>query len=288
MKKLFYAFSLAIGLVVAGSLNSVAQSGKPLFPEMPGLVSYTYRHSFAKDVSATLDTIQRLGFRDMEFSNLFGQTPEKLRQLLDQHNIKCSSYGVSYDNLMRAPLEIARQAKVLGASYVRIAGVPHEKGNFTLDDANRTIQDFNKIGKTLKEQGLTFVYHNHGFEFRPYKNGTFFDYIVQNTDPATVSYELDILWAVHPGDDPVRLLNKYGNRFKLMHLKDLKKGVQGDYSGGTPVENDVALGTGQINLPAVLKAAKKAGVKHYYIEDESPNIQTQVPQSIAYLKSLKQ
>jgi len=61
----------------------------------------------------------------------------------------------------------------------------------------------------------------------------------------------------------------------------------GNLSGNTPVENDVALGTGQIDLPAVLKAAKKAGIKHYYIEDESPSIATQVPQSIAYLKGLK-
>ncbi|MNL71031.1 hypothetical protein D3C87_1961170 [compost metagenome] len=72
-----------------------------------------------------------------------------------------------------------------------------------------------------------------------------------------------------------------------MHMKDLKKGVTGNMSGGTPVENDVALGTGQIDIPAVLKAARKAGLKHYYIEDESPSYAKQVPQSIAYLKSLK-
>ena len=71
-----------------------------------------------------------------------------------------------------------------------------------------------------------------------------------------------------------------------MHLKDLRKGIVGNLSGGTPVENDVALGTGQIDLPAVLKAAQKAGVQHYYIEDESPSVSTQVPQSMAYLKKL--
>jgi len=71
-----------------------------------------------------------------------------------------------------------------------------------------------------------------------------------------------------------------------MHLKDLRKGIAGDASGKTAVENDVALGTGQLDLPKILRAAKKAGVQHYYIEDESPSTATQVPQSLAYLKSL--
>jgi sugar phosphate isomerase/epimerase len=86
----------------------------------------------------------------------------------------------------------------------------------------------------------------------------------------------------------VALLKKYGNRFKTMHVKDLKKGVEGNLSGGTNPENDVALGTGQINIPAVLKAAKRSAIEHYYIEDESSNVETQVPQSVQYLLGLKE
>jgi sugar phosphate isomerase/epimerase len=157
----------------------------------------------------------------------------------------------------------------------------------TFAEIQKGVDDFNKFGKILKDQyGLTFIYHNHGFEFQPYKDGTLYDYLVTQTNPKYVSLELDILWAFFPGQDPAAMLNKYGSRYKTMHLKDLKKGVKGDMSGGTTQDNDVALGTGQINIPAVLKAAKKAKVKHYYIEDESNNITTQVPQTIAYLKSL--
>ena len=97
---------------------------------------------------------------------------------------------------------------------------------------------------------------------------------------------MDILWATHGGADPVKLLNKYGSRWKLMHLKDLKKGVKGDLTGSTPKENDVILGTGQIDMPMVLKTAKKVGIKHYFIEDESNIWSYQVPKSIAYLKNL--
>ncbi|GAB3643770.1 sugar phosphate isomerase/epimerase family protein [Spirosoma arcticum] len=264
-----------------------AEAQELVFPQAPGMVSYTYRNSFKNNVAATLDTIKALGITDMEFSNLFGQTATELRKLLDERGMKCSSFGVGYPDLQTKLGEVGQNAKTLGAQFVRVAWIPH-KGSFTPELAKQTVADFNQFGKQLRDDfGLTFCYHNHGFEFEKYENGTLFDYIVQNTDPQYVSFEMDILWTVFPGQDPVALLDKYGKRFKLMHLKDLRKGIVGNLSGGTPVENDVALGTGQINLPAVLKAAKRAGVQHYYIEDESPSIATQVPQSIAYLKNLK-
>jgi sugar phosphate isomerase/epimerase len=273
-------FLLTTGLLFAQDRNA-------LFPQKPGMVSYTYRNSFQKNAAATLDTIKAMGVTDMEFSNLFGKTAAELRALLDERGMKCSSFGVGYPDALDKLPEVGQNAKTLGAQYVRVAWIPH-KGSFTLDMAKKTVADFNQIGKRLHDEfGLMFCYHNHGFEFEKYETGTLFDYIVQNTDPRYVSFEMDILWTVFPGQDPVALLNKYGKRFQLMHLKDLRKGIVGNLSGGTPVENDVALGTGQIDLPAVLKAAKKAGVQHYYIEDESPSIATQVPQSIAYLKGLK-
>ena len=281
-------FSLLLIVLFLCVESAFGQSGKKLFPETPGLVSYTYRNSFAKDVSATLDTIAALGITDMEFSSLFGKTASELRKLLDERGIKCSSFGVGYNDVINKTAEVARNAKILGASFVRVASIPHEDP-FDLNDAQKAVSDFNRVGKILKEEhGLTFAYHNHGFEFRPHGSGTLFDYIVQNTNPEYVSFEMDILWVVHPGADPVELLNKYGERFKLMHLKDLRKGVKHNFSGSTAKNNDVPLGTGQIDIPAVLMAAKKAGVQHYYIEDESDFISIQVPQTMAYLRSLEE
>jgi sugar phosphate isomerase/epimerase len=98
---------------------------------------------------------------------------------------------------------------------------------------------------------------------------------------------MDVLWTQFGGGDPVALLKKYGNRWKLLHLKDLRKGVKKDLTGGTSQENDVPLGTGEIDIPGILKEANKIGIKHFFIEDESSNVNVQVPQSIAYLKSLK-
>jgi len=181
---------------------------------------------------------------------------------------------------------VARNAATLGAQYVRVAWLPNRQP-FTLELARQTAAEFNRIGRQLRERhGLTFCYHNHGYEFVSHGDGTLFDVLVAETDPAYVSFELDILWAQFPGADPAKLLEKYGSRFQLLHLKDLRRGVKGDLSGKTPVENDVALGTGQLALPAIIRAAKRAGVRHYYIEDESPSIATQVPQSLAFLSSL--
>jgi len=278
---------LALGLSLWLSIPVLAQKPDLLFPESPGIVSYTYRVSFQKDVPATLDVVKANGITDIEFSNLFGKTPAELRGWIDERGIKCSSYGVGYDDLVNKTDEVANAAKTLGASYVRVAGIPHT-GLFTLANAQQAIADFNKYGKILKDKyGLTFIYHNHGFEFVPYEDGTLYDYLVKNTDPKYVSFELDILWAFLPGQNPALLLNKYGNRYVTLHLKDLRKGVPGNMTGSTPQDNDVILGTGQINLPEVIKAAKKAGIKHYYIEDESSVSITQVPESIKYLNNLK-
>lgn len=281
-KRIYQSFILAASLVACGTAL-----GEPLFPEPPGMVSYTYRDQFAKDVPGTLDTIKALGITDMEFSNLFGKTAVELRKMLDERGMVCSSFGCSWDDLNKKTDEVAANAKTLGAKFVRVAWLPNRQP-FTLEIAEKTAAEFNAIGKILKEKhGLTYCYHNHGYEFVKHGNGTLFDVLVEKTDPDHVSYELDILWVAHPGADPAAVMEKHASRIKLLHLKDLKKGVVGDLSGKTPVENDVALGTGQIDLPAVLKAAKKAGVLHYYIEDESPNIAVQVPASIAYLKSLQ-
>ena len=282
-------------LLVIFSFNGYAQQAKQLkdagfgktLKNTPGVVSYTFRNSFQKNAAATLDTIRGLGVTNIEFSNLFGKKPAELKQLLDERGMRCTSFGVSYTDLVNKTKEVAENAKTLGATFVRVAWIPHDKIPFNIEIVKKAVDDFNKAGKVLKEEyGLTFCYHNHGYEFQPYPNGTYYDYIVANTNPAYVSFELDVLWAFHPGKDPVALLEKYGRRIKLMHVKDLRKGVKGDFSGGTAVDNDVALGTGQIDIRSVIKAAKKSSIQNYYIEDESNNVSIQVPQSLAYLKSL--
>ncbi len=273
--------------IICFLFNLNAQKGPSINGVPLGMVSYTYRQSLQKDMATTLDSLKKLKVYDMEFSSLFGKKATEIRKLLDERGMYCSSIGVSYQDALTKSDEVAANAKTLGAKFVRVAWIPHD-GPFTKELADKTIADFSIIGKNFKENyGLEFCYHNHGFEFAPYEGGTFFDYIAKNTDPRFVNFEMDILWTFFPGIDPAKLLEKYPNRFKLMHVKDLKKGVVGNLSGGTSSENDVALGTGQLDLPAIMKAAKKAKIQHYYIEDESSLHAIQVPESIKYLLSIK-
>lgn len=283
MRKITVSFCLSLLLM---GVDTFAQKGK-LYSFPIGMQAYTYRASFPKDVAATLDTLKALGVTELEGGAQKGTTPEQFRKMCEERGIKIPATGGGYEQLVKDPVAAAKTANILGSKYLMCAWIPHKvKGGFTLEEAKKAVTDFNMIGKALKENGVTFCYHIHGYEFQPYEGGTLFDYIVKNTNPDYVSFELDILWAFYGGADPVALLKKYGKRFQLVHLKDLRKGVKGDLTGGTPLENDVTLGTGQIDIPGVIREAKKIGIKHYFIEDESPIWSQQVPKSIAYLKSL--
>ena len=113
------------------------------------------------------------------------------------------------------------------------------------------------------------------------------DLLMKETNPKFVRFEMDVFWVAHPGQDPAKWLEKYPKRWELMHVKDMKKGVKGDFSGKSDVSNDVAVGTGQMDWPTILSAAKKSGVKHYFIEDEAPTAAEQIPRSLDFLKTVK-
>ncbi len=279
-----------IALLLFCSLTSVGQPFGKLLPNTPGVVSYTFRERFAKDVPGTLDLIEGMGITNIEFSNLFGKTATELRALLDQRGMRCTSFGVGYTDLTNKMDTVVSNAKILGAKYVRLGYYPH-KGEATYALILEAANAFNTFGKQLKTAGLQFCYHNHGFEFVPvrdsmYQDGTLFDVLMKKTDPAYVGFEMDVVWTQLPGQDPVQLMNRYPNRYKLMHLKDLKKGVPTSLSGSTSAENSVILGKGQINYPALLRAARRSSVEFFYVEDESTIPDQQVPESLTYLKGL--
>ncbi|HXD76554.1 MAG TPA: TIM barrel protein [Puia sp.] len=258
---------------------------KPLYTWPLGVEGYTYRNSWPKGVAPTLDTIRNLGFTELEGGARMD--PREFRKMCDERGIRIPSIGADYNRLLQHPDSVILQAKILGAKYVMCAWIPHEDGVLTFQDAEKAVQDFNKIGRELAGQELVFCYHAHGYEFQPYENGTLLDYIITHTDPRYVSFEMDIMWISFGGGDPVALMKKYGSRWKLLHLKDLRKGAPTNLTGLTGPENDVPLGQGQENIPAILKEAKKIGIRHCFIEDESADPTVPVPESIAYLKSLK-
>ncbi len=251
-----------------------------------GLQLYSLRDQFAKDVPATMAKVKEMGIKEIEGGGTYGLSFQEYIKLLAQNGLSMVSYGSDFDRLATNPQFVADEARSFGAKYVMCAWIPHTGNDFTLADAKKAIMVFNEAGKTLAKSGLSLCYHPHGYEFRPYENGTLFDYMVANMDPRFVNFEMDVFWVKHPGQDPVALLKKYPNRFLLMHLKDRKRGTEGNQNGNADVETNVVLGTGDVGIADIIKEAKKIGVKHFFIEDESSRSIEQIPQSLLYLKSL--
>ncbi len=269
-------------VLMASFLGLFAQE-EVLYDGPLGVQAFTFRNYFPKDFVKTLDTIAAMGFTEIEGGSS-SVSADDYRRLCEERGIRIPSMGVSFEQLDKDPAAIAERAKTLGSKFVMCAWVPHERGQFTKDDADKAIEVFTAGGKVLAKEGITFCYHAHGYEFQPYGEGTLLDYIIEETDPKYVNFEMDIMWIHFGGGDPVALMKKYPDRWKLMHLKDLKKGTPKDLTGGTNQEFNVVLGQGELDMPAIMKTAQEIGIEHYFLEDESSRIYEQLPKSIAYLR----
>jgi sugar phosphate isomerase/epimerase len=274
--------------LAAGSVYGADEVGiGPSFKGPLGLQLYSLRDLFAKNVPSALDKVRDYGFRNVELASTYGIAPEKFRSDLESRGLTAISAHYPYERFRDDVDGIIKEAKALGLKYAGTAGIPHS-GAFTENGAREAAAVFNKAGEALGKHGIKFFYHTHGFEFQPYGSGTLFDLLMSETDPKHVSFEMDIFWVVHGGQKPEALFEKYGDRFALVHLKDMKIGTPINLlTGGTDVRNDVPLGTGLIDYRRALAAAKKAGVKWYFIEDESPSVEQQIPISLKYLEEVK-
>lgn len=282
MKLKILLFSLVLGCVALTSPANVETIPR----KFVGLQLYSLRDQFKKDVPQTLDQVRAFGITNVELAGTYGVAPAKFKELLDARQLKAISGHFSYEQCRDDIEAVARDAKLLGLEYAGCAWIPH-KDPFDEKTCREAAAVFNRAGEALAKHGIKFFYHTHGYEFLPYRDGTLFDLLMAETNPEYVHIEIDVYWIVHPGQDPVKLLEKYGKRFALMHVKDMKRGTPGGFTGQSDVTNNVTLGEGIIDWPLVLRAAKKAGVKWYFIEDESPTSIAQIPQSLRYLEKLK-
>ncbi len=256
-----------------------------------GIQMGSMRQMFSQGIPATLAYMKDIGITEIEGGVPRTIDREEYKKLLKQHGLKIVSNGIGFPNLQHPDSidKAIRNAKDLGASFVTCYWIPHDGDNFTFDDMKTAVDVFNTAGKQFAESGITFCYHPHGYEFREYGNGkkTLFEYMMDNTRPEWVSFQMDVFWIRNPGQDPAALLRKYPTRWKTLHLKDRRHGTPDTNNGRQDKESNVVLGTGDVNIAEVMKAAREIGIKHYFIEDESSRALEQVPQSIAYLKSLR-
>jgi sugar phosphate isomerase/epimerase len=252
-----------------------------------GLQLWSLREYLPKNLRGTLGRIRALGFREVEGAGLWGASVAELRRALDGAGLRCRSAHMSFERLRDDRSNALAEAKALGAAWVVCPWIPHDKV-FTRDVALTAAAAFNGFGAAAEGEGLRFAYHCHGYEFVPAPEGTLFETIAGATDSKRVTFQIDVFHAQFGGTDPSRLIERYKGRVTSLHLKDLKKGVP--VKAGTavgPAEADVPVGTGQVDMPATLRAAVDAGVTLYYVEDESADPWGHIPMSLAYLKALR-
>lgn len=270
---------MLILLIFAGITPVTAQ-------EDVGIQLYSLREQFKTDVPGTLDLIQSWGITLLEGGGTYDMSVEEFKQALKERGLEIVSVGAGYEELQNDVDKVIQNARDFGARYVMCAWIPHEGNVFDIAKTREAVAVFNKAGKKLKEAGLTLAYHAHGYEFRPYEDGTLFDYMAQNADD--FAFEMDVYWVKHGGADPMEVLNKYPDKFVLMHLKDMAEGVKSNDTGHEDVETNVVLGTGQIDIAGLVLRARELGIDYMFIEDESSRVVEQVPQSLKFLKSLEE
>ncbi|MDX1906311.1 MAG: sugar phosphate isomerase/epimerase [Bacteroidia bacterium] len=271
-------------LWITSSTVTPQQQPPRLLKAEAGLQLYSLRNQLKQDLPGTLAWVKSQGITQVEMAGLYGLTAAQFKAELDKAGLKATSMHAGYDRFTGDIAGVIAEAKALGIKYVGLPWYPHSGDVFTMADAQKAAKDFNAFGKSLADAGLVFFYHNHGYEFQPWENGTLFDYIMTNTDPNLVKIEMDVLWVVFPGQDPAALLRKYPGRYALMHMKDLRQGVKGNLSGHGDDDISVAMGTGQTNWAEVFKAARKGGVTEFFIEDEAAAVQQQIPVSLKFLR----
>ncbi len=250
-----------------------------------GLQLWSLREYLPKDLPGTLRKVNAMGFREVEGAGLWKHTAADLRGALDTAGLRCQSAHMNYERLRDDLPGAFAEAKALGATWVVCPWIPHEK-SVTREDTLKAAELFNRVAKAAHERGMRFSYHCHGYEFVTSTEGTLFDTLAGATDPKQVAFQIDVFHALFGGVDPATLIERHRARVTSLHLKDLKKGVpvKVGTSIGTP-DTDVPVGSGQVDLRAVLAAAKKAGTSLYYIEDESADPLTHIPKSLDYLEA---
>ena len=223
-----------------------------------GLQLWTIRDSISTDLAGTLAALGKIGYNSLEpfgFDGSFYKHPAReFRKMCNNlgMDITCTHCGITATNAA----EYAEKAAEAGLEYLILpsfSGRPEK----TLDDFKKVAHEMNQIGEATKKSGITFGYHNHNFEFRQMEGKLPYDILLAETDPALVSFQMDIFWVVKGGQDPLQYFEKHPGRFHTWHVKDM----------GNDGESCI-VGNGKIKFRDLMGQSKKAGLKRIFVEQE--------------------
>jgi len=266
-----------LGVVVAG--RRLGHAGDAKKPPL-GLQLWSLRSMLEKDLPGTLETIRAWGIEEVESAGFYGRSAAEFTAELEKAGLRCRSMHIGWDALGQDLSGVIKDAETVGATTIIQPSLPHAgDGAATREEMLRAAGAFASWSRQIRAAGKRFAYHMRSQEFGPAPEGTLFDVFAEEVGP-DVGFELDVFWVTTGGVDPLTLMKKYPGRVWYTHLKD-KKG------NGTGPDAQVVLGTGRIDIAAVVKAGAAAGVEIHYLEDESRDPVGQIPKSIAYYEMLK-
>jgi sugar phosphate isomerase/epimerase len=221
---------------------------------------YTVREQTARDMPGTLRRLAEIGYTAVEFAGFGGLTPRELRGTLDDLGLRASGAHVPLDAWESDPSSVIADMHAIGSPHAIVPmAPPGRRGD--KDSVARLAESFNRWGGLCRDEGLTFSYHNHDFEFAPLGDATMWDVLVWETDPELVHLELDLYWIKYGGTDPETVLRDVGDRVSLVHLKDMAP---------DETRSDLPVGEGTIPWPQLLAAADEVDVEWFVAEQDNP------------------
>lgn len=241
---------------------------------------YTVRERTAADFVGTLRALAATGYTAVEFAGYGGIPIAEMRATLDELGIRAISAHVPYARFESEIDTVIDELLTLGSRYAIVPFVGEEmRGDAAI--VRQMAENFNAWGERCRAAGLTFGYHNHDFEFRPIDGEaggqTMYDILLAETDPASVTLELDIYWVLRGGEDALALLTREINRIPIIHMKDL---------GPAPDHADLPVGAGTIDWAPIF-AAGEGKVEWFIVEQDHPaDAMTDVATSLRALESM--
>lgn len=221
-----------------------------------GVQLYSVRDETAKDFPGTLEKVAGIGYKGVEFAG-FGDIPaSRMKALLDSLGLKAVGSHTSLELLQDKLQEVIDYNLEIGNKYVICPWAGYE----TKEDYIKTSYLFNEIGAKCKAAGLRFGYHNHDHEFTQFDGEYGLDILFGNTDPENMIAELDTCWVFFAGVDPAGYIRKYNGRCPLVHLKDLQSKDGKKFA---------EVGSGVIDVKAIVKAAEEAGTEWLVVEQDA-------------------
>ena len=223
----------------------------------------------AATIARTEEVFRRLsqmGYRNVEPFTLSGLTAVQYRALLDKYGLKASARHVDVGTPENPAniQQILADNKTLGLKYFGSGSTPIFGPVYTTEAQWLAYAEYlNGLGALARKHGQNLMVHNHHVEFLMTFGGrTVFDILMANTDPRNVVFQLDLYWASNGGglSNPVDLIERYGNRIQLFHVKDMGAGP---FPG--PIE---IVGEGIIDFPDIFAAS--TGQIRYYVVEHDP------------------